>query len=212
VRNDPKKPPLFEEHKQWGEIEMNLFMPNKVGEKAGPVFVSTPYSGNERNRLFLGRGNNFDDASLISGVDFKEDGRGFGIFDFDRDGWLDLAIISPNQPRFRIAKNQMKEMSGSNNSFVEIRLVGGNHSAKSSTEWSSRDAVGARVVVTTGDTKRAFQISCGEGLSSQNTKSIHVGLGKSKQIDSLVVDWPSGKQTTRKNVAAGTKLLIQEKE
>ena len=53
------------------------------------------------------------------------------------------------------------------------------------------------------DTQRRFLLSCGEGLSSQNSKRIHVGLGETKLIDSIEVSWPSGKKTIRENVKAG---------
>ena len=94
---------------------------------------------------------------------------------------------------------------------MEIKLVGGQNSTEPSTQWSSRDPFGATVLVTTGETKRMFHLSCGEGLSSQNSKSIHVGLGEVEKIDRVEVNWPSGKKTVRENVAAGERITILER-
>lgn len=178
--------------------------------KAGAFFRSNALSGGERNRLFMGRDDNFKDLSLVSGVDFREDGRGFVLFDYDRDGWLDLGITSPNFPRFRIARNTMGDRLSKRHGFVELELVGGQTSAEPSSEWSPRQPFGARVLVTCGDTQRMFQLSCGEGVSIQNANRIHIGLGEMGQIDKLEVFWPSGKTTVQENIAAGARVSISE--
>ena len=147
---------------------------------------------------------------MVSGVDCREDGRGFVLFDYDKDGWLDLGITSPNAPRFRIAKNRLADFQDTKNSFVEVSLVGGQTDATPTDQWSSRDAFGAKVKATIGDTVRMFQLSCGEGLSIQNAKRIHIGLGQGKKIDKLEVFWPSGKTTTQENVGADTRITIFE--
>lgn len=167
-------------------------------------------SGGERNRIFLQRDGNFLDLSLVSGADFREDGRGFVLFDYDRDGWLDLGVTSPNHPRFRIVRNTIGDQTESGNQFVEISLVGGQTSSESSDQWSPRDAFGARVRVTSGEQTRMFQLSCGEGLSGVNAKRIHVGMGAIPKIDELEVLWPSGKRSVRTDVPAGERITIFE--
>lgn len=180
-----------------------------------PSFRGTPFSGNERNRLFMRRGDNFEDMTLVSGMDFTQDGRGFAVLDFDRDGWLDLAIVSPNEPRLRLLKNEIGKRSNSAsaaNKRVQLKLVGGNQTAMPSADWSPRDPFGAQVLVTTGATKRVFQLSCGEGLSSQNANEIHVALGDQTTIDRVEVRWPSGKKSLRENLAAGAVMTLYEDE
>ena len=212
MRADPDKTESFEDNKNWGEIEMKLFERSKEPSENQPSFVSTPFSGNERNRLFMQRGDHFVDMSLLSGVDYKQDGRGFAIFDFDRDGWQDLAIVSPNQPRFRIARNRIGAFFATRPGYVDVELVGGQITAEPSTEWSSRDAIGAMVRVKIAGSRSIFQLSCGEGLSSQNAKRIHIGLGDAATIDELIVEWPSGKKTVRKGIPDGSRLTILENE
>jgi hypothetical protein len=49
-------------------------------------------NGYERNGLFRNNGDGtFTDVGWLHGVDREEDGRGVAIFDFDRDGRLDIA-------------------------------------------------------------------------------------------------------------------------
>lgn len=180
--------------------------------KAGAFFRSNALSGGERNRLFMRRHGNYKDMTLVSGVDFREDGRGFVLFDYDRDGWLDLGITSPNYPRFRIARNTIGDHQSVKNGFVEIELVGGQSSAKPSTHWSARDPFGARIVATCGEQKRMFQLNGGEGVSVQNSNRIHIGMGQLPKIDMLEVFWPSGKKTVRENIETGTRISVLENE
>ena len=192
-------------------MSIRLFEPATADDGEGPRFRSTPFSGNERNRMFFRSDGNFEDLTLVSGADFREDGRGFVLMDFDKDGWVDLGIISPNNPRFRIVRNRIGERRPEN-SFVEVSLVGGQTGTEPSQEWSARDAIGATAIATIGGSKRKFQLSCGEGLSSQNAKRIHIGLGTADKIDRLEISWPSGKKTVKENVDKGSRLTVFENE
>lgn len=202
----------FRNLEEWGprdSIRINPFPTDGGAEK---TVRSNALSGGERNRLFLKTESNYKDVSLVSGIDFREDGRGFVVFDYDKDGWLDLGITSPNRPRFRIARNRLADFQTKKNGFVEIQLVGGQTVGSQSEKWSPRDPYGATVIATIGNQKRAFQLSCGEGLSVQNANRIHVGLGQAKQIDELKVIWPSGRESTRSNVSRSERITISENE
>ncbi|MDB4372295.1 ASPIC/UnbV domain-containing protein [Mariniblastus sp.] len=202
----------FSNLEQWGPeegMEMMTF-PLADDPKPGAVFRSNALSGGERNRLFMREDGNYKDLSLVSGIDFREDGRGFALLDYDRDGWLDLGITSPNYPRFRIAKNKMGVQASRENSFVEVTLVGGQESSSPSLEWSSREPFGARLLVTCGDEKRMFQLNCGEGVSTQNSKRIHIGMGTRKKIDQVEVIWPSGKRTQQNDILSGSRVELTE--
>ena len=172
---------------------------------------SNSLSGGERNRIFFRRDGNYKDYSLVSGADFREDGRGFVLLDFDRDGWMDLGVTSPNHPRFRMVRNTIGDR-GSKAGNVEIELVGGQTTTVASEKWSPRDAYGATVMVWQNGEKqkRMFHLSCGEGLSSVNSKRIHIGMGDADKIDMLEVTWPSGKKTIKENVNAGERITIFE--
>ncbi len=198
---------------QWGALESTrtIFFEWTDQPPEGERHLnSNSLSGQERNRIFFRRDGNYEDLSLVSGADFMSDGRSFVLFDYDRDGWLDLGVASSNHPRFRIVRNKIGDQAKIDNQFLEISLVGGQTSASPSDEWSSRDAFGSMVKVTTSKNQRLFQLSCGEGLSGVNAQRIHVGLGPLQSVDRIEVLWPSGKTTVLENVEAGERITVYE--
>ena len=198
---------------QWGALESTrtIFFEWTDQPPEGERHLnSNSLSGQERNRIFFRRDGNYEDLSLVSGADFMSDGRSFVLFDYDRDGWLDLGVASSNHPRFRIVRNKIGDQAKIENQFLEISLVGGQTSASPSDEWSSRDAFGSMVKVTTSKDQRLFQLSCGEGLSGVNAQRIHVGLGPLQSVDRIEVLWPSGKTTVLENVEAGERITVYE--
>ncbi len=191
-------------------MEMVLF--ERTDNQAdGMQFKSNALSGGERNRLFIQSDGNYVEKTLVSGADFREDGRGFVLFDYDNDGWIDVGVTSPNEPRFRILRNQLGDLiDPSVAKSVSVQLIGGHRSAEPTTTWSPRDPFGATLLVSVGGEKRKFLYSGGEGLSSQNSNRIHIGLGPNEQIDRLEIFWPSGKKTVLENVKADSKLKVFE--
>jgi hypothetical protein len=208
---DPNKDERFVLSDQWApDLDLKAFRHRDLTDPSKGS-VARSFSGGERNRMFIQGSDNFEDVTLVSGADSRADSRGFVITDFDRDGWLDLGITSPQSPRFQLLKNKIGERkSESNNQAVFVKLEGGNQAAKASTEWSSRDAYGSTILATIGETKRIYQLSCGEGLASQNGKWIHIGMGESQSIDRLDVTWPSGKKTSHENVKSGSRIKLFE--
>ena len=166
------------------------------------MFEGGSWSGYERNCFFLNTGDNrFANISMVSGVDFLEDGRGVAVVDWDHDGALDLWMSSRTAPRIRFMRNEIVE----DHHFLAIRLEG---------RKCNRDAIGARVEVVMNDprsevrgprsetaatepkvrhSKRIKTLRAGEGFLSQSSKWLHFGLGTVAKIDRLVVRWPGGK-------------------
>lgn len=210
---DQTKDPSFKNSRFWGrrDSRFQVFVALDPNNPAAG-YISNSFSGGERNRMFLQSEDNFKEVTLFSGADVRDDGRGFSYFDFNQDGWLDLGITSPNEPRFRILRNNLGEMEPSKNRSVSLRFLGGNDNNKPNENFSAREAFGTSIVVTTGDTKRKFQYSCWEGLSSQNSPWMHVGIGTAEKIDRLDVTWPSGRKTTHTDVPASSKLTIRERD
>ena len=170
-------------------------------------------SGHERHCCYLnlhgssqaeGR---FANVSAVSGLDLDDDGRGLAFVDWDQDGDQDLLISNRNAPRIRFMRND----SINENHFVAVRLIGNGTT-------TNRDAIGARVEVVlqkenTSEKKLnpatdkpsvtaigptlpkplVKTLRAGEGYVSQNSRWIHFGLGRSKQIQKVVIYWPGGK-------------------
>jgi len=208
---DTTKERDFFELEQWDGHDDHLFIFDQSPDEGGnPKIVANSFSGSERNRLFLQTDGNFHDATLASGIDFRADGRGFALFDYDNDGATDIGLISNQSPRFRLLRNNMAASTEVGN-HATIRLVGGNDTALPSRDFSSRDPFGAKVRVKIGDQVRLYQLGCGEGLSSQNSNAIHVVMGAADSIDEVTVIWPSGKISNTGSLKAGSSITVDEK-
>lgn len=139
-------------------------------------------SGNERNCCFLNTGGlRFADISALSGLDFPDDGRGVARVDWDADGDLDLWINNRNGPQVRFLKNDVP----TTNHFLAVHLVG---------RTCNRDAIGARVELRLkGESASLLKtLHAGDAFLAQSSKWVHFGLGRSSDIEQLVVHWPSG--------------------
>ena len=143
-------------------------------------------------QLFLNDGQGrFHDAAAEVGGGFAQPkvGRGLAYGDFDRDGDLDLLITTNNGPAYLFRNDQL-----SGNKSVRIRLVG---------TKSNRDAIGARVRISHGDTSQMRMVKGGSSYLSQSELPLTFGLGKRDRIDRLVIDWPNGGAEEYKNLVAG---------
>ncbi len=173
-------------------------------------FRSNSLSGNERNRLFLNSAGNFADVTLVSGADDIADGRSFAVVDFDQDGWQDIALMSLNNPKFKLYKNQMQDLYPGNRS-LRFRLRGSADSAQGQVGKTNRDGIGARVYVKYRSGKTMIvQKQCGEGFATQNSEILSVGVPAGDEVVSLVVKWPSGKTSTIDSPDGQVITLIEE--
>ena len=171
-------------------------------------------SGNERNQLFLNEGQgDFHAIATLSGTDHIADGRAFALLDFDRDGQLDFAMVNANNPLFVLLQNRTQATEPEQHprrNMLAIRLVGGNQTAKPSTDFSNRDGVGANVRITTRSGMQLRERRAGEGFASQNSGLLYFGLGENEVVEELLVDWPSGKQQQWEALPANSLVTIYE--
>jgi hypothetical protein len=154
----------------------------------------------QENSLMRNKGNGrFEDVSDRSGQHFKEKhiGRGAAWADFDNDGNIDLVI------------------SNLNDHPILLRNDGGNRvnhwltvDAKLKFPTGSRDAIGARVTVTTGSLKQIEDVVPMRGYMSQGDPRVHFGLGKAEFADSVEVRWPDGAMERMEHVKANQFLKL----
>ncbi len=163
------------------------------------LLIHDSIAGHQRN-VFLrndGKGG-FDEVSGVVGLDLDQDGRAFAVFDLDRDGDPDLAIMAARQaPQLRIFRNDFARRGAS----LAIRLAGSK---------SNRDAIGARVTVDTGRLRRTRIVQAGSGFLSQGSKELLFGLGPSERIVRLTVEWPSGGRQEFTDVPLESRLRLVE--
>ena len=113
--------------------------------------------------------------------------RGLAVGDLDGDGRLD-AVINNIDSRPAVLRN----VTSPAGHWLSIRLVG------DTSKKSSRDAIGARVYVTTGKVRQRQDVISGSSYASQNDLAVHFGLGTATSVDKLEIKWPDGSvQTVR---------------
>jgi peroxiredoxin len=170
-------------------------------------------SGDERNHLFLSaQAKQFFDISGVSGCDHPGDSRSFAILDYDRDGWLDIALVNSNAPLFQLYRNQIGSQAEANRlgRMLAVQLVGGNHTAEPSQSWSNRGGIGAMVTVALGDFTIRREHRAGEGLGAQNSAVMVIGIGAHTGAQSLAIRWPSGQVQETHHVPEGTLVTVYE--
>jgi hypothetical protein len=141
----------------------------------------------------------FRNVSKESGRAFRVplSARGAAFGDLDNDGSIDIAINCNDGPAI-ILRNQ----DGTANHWLLINLVG---------SVSNRDGFGARVRVITeqGLEQHAFVSSAGSYLSASD-KRVHFGLGTSRKVRLLEINWPSGIVQQLNSVDANQIITVRE--
>jgi Flp pilus assembly protein TadD len=159
-----------------------------------------PWNGNERNVFFLSlRDGNFSDASAVTGLDFRDDGRAFAVFDFDGDGDADLVLRNRTGPQLRLLRNDLANSSRS----IAFRFTG---------TKGNRDAIGTRIEVETPGGRQIRFLGCGTGFLSQHSKELVIGLGAHAAAIHVRVRWPSGDVAEYTNLEAGHRYFLMEGE
>jgi hypothetical protein len=140
----------------------------------------------------------FVDVSRSLGhyFDTRSVGRGLATGDFDNDGDLDFFVVNIDQPSVLLRND-----GGNRNNWLTLRLIGSS---------SNRDGVGARVTVRAGNFTQVAEKTSASSYLSQNDPRLHFGLGQSSKADEAIIQWPSGKTQTLKEVKANQFLKVIE--
>ena len=158
-------------------------------------------SGFEPNRFFMNLGGKqFDDLSYLSGMAHVGDGRSVVRWDFDHDGWQDIACIHANAPKLLWYRNQLGDLIKDRH-FLALQFRGSK---------SNRDGYGVRIKATFGGKTIVKETRCGEGFSAQQSNTLVLGLGTESLVTNLSVRWPSGTEQNFSDIDAGQLVLIQE--
>lgn len=105
--------------------------------------------------------------------------RGCAFGDFDNDGDVDVAINPVNDYPVLLRA----DVATAGNNWMAVKVIGVN---------SNRTGVGARIKVTTEANSQINEVRSGGSYYSQNDLRVHFGLGKTAQVKTLEVRWPSG--------------------
>lgn len=145
-----------------------------------PAFGDMSLSGYERSRVFLGSGlGGWVDVAAIVGVDDRYDGRAVAFADLSNRGVLDVIVANQNQPAVLY-----RNYPDTTNHWIAFQLEG---------TRSNRSAIGAEVVIESGDLMLRSVVDGGLGFASQNDRRLHFGLGALDRVDRVEIHWPSGR-------------------
>jgi hypothetical protein len=122
--------------------------------------------------------------------------RGAAFADFDGDGRVDIAVTTLGGPAVLLLNT-----AGARNHWIGLRLTGGK---------SNRDAIGARVHLTTASGEQWNHVTTAVGYASASEKTVHFGLGGDNRVKLIEVSWPSGATQRLDNVQADRYVDIQE--
>ena len=212
MRKDPQASQEFLTARSWQRSNHSAETVRINKASTGPKFISHSLSGNERNHWFIRSKGNYVNLTPLSGIDTASDGRSYALLDYDRDGWMDVALANPTAPRTQLFRNRLGDLIQEPRKRFSIELRGGNTSATPSTDWSPRDGYGATVEITTSQRKRYLSHQAGEGLSAQNTHFLSIGLTPKEMVKKIHVTWPSGKKTHHRDILPNqSHITIQEK-
>lgn len=150
-------------------------------------------------QLFANRGDGrFLDVSEQSGPYFAGEylGRGVARVDYDGDGRPDLAVVHQDRP-VGLLHNETENAGHA----LVLDLYG---------RTSNRDAISAKIIVTTGDRVQTLQICGGDGFFSSNDKRQIVGLGSATEVSSVEIRWPNGTVDRWQDLPVNVRLICRE--
>ena len=140
--------------------------------------------------LYHNNGNGtFTDISSSAGpgITVPKSSRGLAIGDLWNDGKLSAVVSNMNAPPSLLI-NQVRTA----NHWITLVAAGSSYSSSSKKYKSTRDALGAKILVKAGSRILVDEVRSGSSYISNNDMRVHFGLGAVTKIDWVEVHWPSG--------------------
>ena len=162
-----------------------------------PAMEGRSLSGYQQKRVWLNDGaGKFNEVAQAVGATDVYDGRSVALADLWNRGVLDVIVTNQRGPLL-IYKNTVAP----DNNWIDFELEG---------TASNRSALGAEVKVFWSGRQQVQSVSGGSGFCAQNQRRLHFGLGRSAQLEKVVVRWPSGKTQGVENPVMGQVNKIKE--
>ncbi len=194
------------------EEEINIVQPSQHYEQAAQLFWNCG----------MGSRGCFVPVEAASAGDMNKPivGRGSTYGDIDGDGDLDVVLTQTGRAPLLLRNDQSE-----NHHWVRLKLVGTGPSTDSigaagETDSraagfslrgrSNRNAIGAWVEATFGDTTVRRQVMPTRSYLSQVELPVTIGLGNATQLDKLRITWPSGTGETFDAIEVDSTQTIKE--
>lgn len=156
------------------------------------------------DEVFVNRGGGrFLDLSAPSGAAYQDMNRGVAFADYDRDGRIDLFLVSHVGPVRLLHNVTPRTQDRRTYHWLEVDTVG---------TRSNRDGCGTWLSATLkrGPTL-VREVFCGStSLASGSDPAVHFGLGRWKNVKRLTIEWPSGTRQVLRNVGSDQLISVNE--
>ena len=162
-------------------------------------FIDLAVTNDGYNKLYQNLNGKSFKSILISGfTDTARNSNGVVWLDANNDGFLELYVANGKNELNQFFKN-----IGNKNNYVKIQLIGSN---------SNRSAIGSKVKIYSNGNLQVQEVctQSGGGCGSQKSLTVHFGIGKAAKIDSLFLEWPSGKTDSLYDLKANIKHTLKE--
>jgi hypothetical protein len=114
-----------------------------------------------------------------SGLAVLKAARGAAFGDLFNDGHVDVVLNNMDD-----TPTLLRNVAKNGNHWIAFRLVGA--------EKSPRDAIGAKVFLTTAGVRQRADVFSGGSYASSSDQRPHFGLGLASKVDKVEIFWPSG--------------------
>ena len=153
------------------------------------------------NYVFRNKGNlQFQNVTAEWGLSTPSFSNGGAYADLDGDGDLDYVINNINDVAF-VYRNDLQKSPGNN--FISIKFVGNKENVK---------GIGAVAKIFYENQVQVFDNTPYRGYLSCVGSNVHFGLGKAQKIDSMLVQWPDGKQQVVANIGMNKTFVVRHSD
>ncbi len=124
---------------------------------------------------------------------------GTACTDINGDGLVDVFVGNHGDDGNQLFRNETTNTGN----WLRLKLIG---------TISNRLAIGSKVTLEANGQKYTDEVAGGSGYASQNSYTLHFGLGDIETIDQMTIQWTNGLVETFQNISVNESLIAIENE
>lgn len=174
-----------------GDSKPNKSLENLFSEEmSGFTSGRESWDGYQKNSLLMNQsGKAFLNIAFLMGLADEFDSRSAITADLDRDGRVDVLVMEDRGEEGQYLHAYRNELDTENH-WIGIEL---------SESEGGPSPVGASIRIRAGERSQIKHVLVGESVMGQHPTTVHFGLGKNQEVQSLEVRWIGGSTRTLRN-------------